>query len=211
MSDSQRSSQVLIVGAGPAGAALAHVLATRGIRVTLLERQSDFAREFRGEVLSPSGVSVLEALKLGAALDGVPQSTPTSMTVYLKRELILEVRFDAANFEGSAPQIFSQPALLEAIVSDAQAKSSALHFQRGASVKELLHENGRVVGVRARTEQGEQKLLADLVVGCDGRASIVRRGAGLEVDREELPMDIVWCKLPAPASFGNERPSPGIW
>lgn len=207
MTDSSEPSQVLIVGAGPAGAALAHLLATRGIAVTLLERQSDFAREFRGEVLTPSGVDVLDALGLGTALGRVPQATPTSMTAYLKREPILEVPFAPESFEGNPPRIFSQPALLEAIVSDALQKSPRLRFLRGASVKELLHENGRVVGVRARTEKGEEKLLADLVVGCDGRASVVRRGAGIVVDSEELPMDIVWCKLPVPESFGDDRPA----
>ena len=43
-----------MVGAGPAGAALAYLLARRNIDVTLLERQTDFACEFRGEALQPS-------------------------------------------------------------------------------------------------------------------------------------------------------------
>ena len=47
---------LIIVGAGPAGAALAYLLARRDIEVTLLERQTDFAREFRGEGLQPSGI-----------------------------------------------------------------------------------------------------------------------------------------------------------
>ncbi|WP_425160350.1 FAD-dependent oxidoreductase, partial [Candidatus Binatus sp.] len=41
----------VIVGAGPAGALLAYLLARRGVAVTLLERQTDFSREFRGEIL----------------------------------------------------------------------------------------------------------------------------------------------------------------
>ena len=57
---------VVVIGAGPAGAALAWLLADRGVPVTLVERQRDFAREFRGEVLMPSGVDALEQMGLGA-------------------------------------------------------------------------------------------------------------------------------------------------
>ena len=66
--------EVLIVGAGPAGAALAQLLATRGIEVLLLERQSDFAREFRGEVLMPSGIEAFGQMGLGEAFDALPQA-----------------------------------------------------------------------------------------------------------------------------------------
>jgi 2-polyprenyl-6-methoxyphenol hydroxylase-like FAD-dependent oxidoreductase len=50
---------VIIVGAGPAGAALALLLAERGIAVTLLKRHADFDREFRGEGLQRSGLTCL--------------------------------------------------------------------------------------------------------------------------------------------------------
>ena len=53
-------SHVVIVGAGPAGASLAYLLSRRGIEVTLLERQRDFTREFRGEILMPSGSEASE-------------------------------------------------------------------------------------------------------------------------------------------------------
>ena len=54
------STSVIVVGAGPAGVSLAYLLASRGVSVTLLERQRDFAREFRGEVLLPSGLEALQ-------------------------------------------------------------------------------------------------------------------------------------------------------
>src|SRR5262249_32914952 len=69
----------VVVGAGPAGAALAYVLARRGIEVTLLERHTDFAREFRGEALMPSGVDAITQMGLGAALDALPQTRIDSL------------------------------------------------------------------------------------------------------------------------------------
>ncbi len=64
--------QVLIVGAGPAGAALAFLLASRGLRVTLAERETKFARVFRGEALMPLGVDALYQMGLGKALSQLP-------------------------------------------------------------------------------------------------------------------------------------------
>lgn len=196
------SRHVIVVGAGPAGAVLSHLLATRGIRVTLFERQTDFAREFRGEALAPSGLEVLASLDMDAALEKVPQVVPQVLEFYANRKRVFRVEPDLAD-SAAQPRIVSQPALLEAIVADAEGRGD-LSFERGASVKELLHEDGRVSGVRVRTAQGERRLEADLVVGCDGRSSIVRRQASFEVESEELPMDILWCKLPAPASWHGE-------
>ena len=78
---------------------------------------------------------------------------------------------------------------------------------RGATGRELLLEDGRCVGLRVQTEAGDEQLPADLVVGCDGRASIVRRALGLEVESQELPMDVVWAKLPRPPAYGDDTPT----
>jgi 2-polyprenyl-6-methoxyphenol hydroxylase-like FAD-dependent oxidoreductase len=67
-------SHVVIVGAGPAGAALSFLLARRGIGVTLVERQTDFTREFRGEALMPTGVEAIRQMGLGAGLDALPHT-----------------------------------------------------------------------------------------------------------------------------------------
>ena len=111
--------RVAIVGAGPGGAALAYLLARRGIGVALIERQSDFACEFRGEGLMPSGVDALTQMGLGPALDALPQSRLEKLEVFLngRRQLVIDVASlpPGAGF----PRFVSQPALLEMLVAEA--------------------------------------------------------------------------------------------
>jgi 2-polyprenyl-6-methoxyphenol hydroxylase-like FAD-dependent oxidoreductase len=66
------AGRVVIVGAGPAGAALAYLLARRGVEVALLERHSDFARIFRGDGLQPSGMDAFDQMGLGDRLRQLP-------------------------------------------------------------------------------------------------------------------------------------------
>jgi 2-polyprenyl-6-methoxyphenol hydroxylase-like FAD-dependent oxidoreductase len=60
----------------------------------------------------------------------------------------------------------------------------------------LIEEGGRVVGLRARTPDGELTIRADLVVGADGRHSTVRAAAGFKSDDYGAPMDVLWFRLP---------------
>ncbi len=101
-------------------------------------------------------------------------------------------------------QAVSQPGLLEMLVAEG-AKSGRLTFVRGAALQELRRERGRVVGVRLRTEQGDEDISADLVIGTDGRNSAVRRLAEFSLGHASPPMDIVWCKLPCPADWQGVR------
>jgi 2-polyprenyl-6-methoxyphenol hydroxylase-like FAD-dependent oxidoreductase len=196
---------VIVVGAGPAGASLAWLLADRGVEVTLVERQRDFAREFRGEVLMPSGVLALEQMGLGEALRAAPRWQPDALEVYLHGRRVVRLELDPALFGGHPPTAVSQPGLLEAIV-DAASKRPGLRFLRAATVRELLRDGaGRVAGVHVQSDTGSEDLRGDLVVGSDGRASIVRRRGGFEARVNAPPMDIVWCKLPPLPGFRGAR------
>jgi 2-polyprenyl-6-methoxyphenol hydroxylase-like FAD-dependent oxidoreductase len=64
-----------------------------------------------------------------------------------------------------------------------------------AEVVDLLQQNGIVAGVRAKTPNGELTVHADLVVGTDGRSSIVREKAGLKVLEKGAPMDVLWMRI----------------
>jgi 2-polyprenyl-6-methoxyphenol hydroxylase-like FAD-dependent oxidoreductase len=197
-------SQVIVVGAGPAGAALAFLLVDRGVPVTLVERQRDFAREFRGEILMPSGVEALKQMGLGEVLRSVPHWQPRSLSVFLDREVVVDFALDPALFDGNPPLAVSQTALLEAIVAEA-AKRPTFRLLRGTAVRDLLRDGERIVGVRAEGEGGSEELRGDLVVGTDGRASIVRRRGGFAARENAPPMDIVWAKLPPLAGFHGAR------
>ncbi len=197
---------VIVVGAGPAGAALAHALASRGIATTLIERQRDFAREFRGEALLPSGVDALAQLGLAELIEQAPHQQPDSVAVYRDGKLALALRMADLLPAGARVFTVSQPHLLEGIVASA-SRQPGFRFLRGAAVRELLRDSaGRVCGVRLEDEQGSREERARFVVGADGRASVVRRRGGFAVRRRGAPLDVVWAKLPWPPFYGDARP-----
>ena len=187
---------VVIVGAGPAGAALAYLLARRGIGVTLLERHTDFAREFRGEALMPSGVDAFAQMGLGARLDGLPQTHVRRLEVYRGARCLFRLALPDLGVEG--PRIVSQPALLEMLVEEA-GRFPSFRLERGATARDLVRDGERVLGVRCDSSSGSRDIRGDLVVGADGRASVLRVRAGLHEERTPQRFDIVWCKVPLPA------------
>ena len=188
---------VVVVGAGPAGASIAYLLANRGIAVTLVERRRDFAREFRGEILMPSGIEALQQLGLGDALAQTDSHAASDFALYMNSKLIFTEKLDSEVFQGHPPLAISQPALLEAIVAEAE-KLTTFTFVRGVSVKELVEDNETITGVTIREDNRDRFLPADLVIGADGRNSVVRKHLDHSVTEKSPPMDIVWCKLPCP-------------
>ena len=64
-----------------------------------------------------------------------------------------------------------------------------------AEVTGLLEEDGRVLGLRATTPDGPLEVRASLVIGADGRHSIVRSQASLQVNEFGAPMDVLWFGL----------------
>jgi 2-polyprenyl-6-methoxyphenol hydroxylase-like FAD-dependent oxidoreductase len=64
-----------------------------------------------------------------------------------------------------------------------------------AEATDLIEESGRIAGVRATTAAGSLEIRADLVVGADGRHSVIRARAGLAVEDLGAPMDVLWFRL----------------
>src|SRR5205085_3887585 len=68
----------------------------------------------------------------------------------------------------------------------------------------LLAKHNRIAGVRIKTPRGSCDILAALTIGADGRHSLVREKAQLEVIDLGAPFDVLWLKLPAEKSDPSE-------
>jgi len=199
------SHSAIVVGGGPAGTLLAYILASRDIPVTLIERQSDFAREFRGEGLSPGGQLMFREAGLWDAFAALPHRAFEWVDLYYRGKRIAAIDLDETL--SFLPLWVSQPAMLEMLVEKASA-FPAFTFRRGVRVAGPIERNGRIVGVELSHHDGEERLEADYVFACDGRFSALRKAAGLDQPRNPESFDVVWCKIPMPDIYGGRPPCP---
>lgn len=197
--------QIAVVGAGPAGAALALLLARGGARVLLVERETDLERVFRGEALMPLGLEVLHQMGFAERLRAMPGDALDAWDIHLDRRRVLHIVEPSHELGDLALRIVSQGALLAALIDEAR-KHPGFAFRPGVSVRDLLRDGERVTGVQVVTSAGEERVPADLVIGADGRTSLVRRRAGLELDLLNESYDVLWFKLPLPESLRGANP-----
>jgi len=80
-------------------------------------------------------------------------------------------------------------------LAEKAAHYKAFDLKMQAEVIALIEQSGRIIGVRAKTPDGEIEVRADLIVGADGRTSIVREKAGLQAREFGAPMDVLWFRI----------------
>lgn len=191
--------QIVIVGAGPTGATLALLLAKRGIAVTLIEAARDFHRVFRGEGLMPSGLDALEQMGLSTLLEHIPHRKLDGWEFILEEKQLFRV--DEPMGAARPCTLVSQPPLLKALISQAQT-NDGFELIQGVPVKDLRWTNQRVAGVLL---SDGREFAADLVIGADGRNSVVRQRIGLELVRQPKNVDILWFKLASSPKFVTDN------
>ena len=182
--------QVCIAGGGPAGMMLGLLLARAGRRVVVLEKHRDFLRDFRGDTIHPSTLEVLHELGLLEAFLALPHQKVRELNAQFGAE-----RLRVAQFAGLAVRcpfiaMIPQWDFLDFLARHARAYAG-FELRMQCPVEDVLFEAGKAVGVR--TSQGE--IRAQLVVGADGRHSLVREKAGLEVLDLGAPIDALWFRL----------------
>ena len=181
---------IVIVGAGPTGAVLALLLVQRGIQVKLIEASRDFKRLFRGEGLMPSGLDALEQIGLFELLADLPHQTIDAWDFLLSGKRLFCVD-EPIKPNGRHCTTVSQPHLLSAIIKQAQAYSG-FEFIQGEPVRDLVKNGDRVNGVKLASGR---EITTDLVIASDGRNSVIRKQADLDLKKLQNNIDILWFKL----------------
>ena len=187
---------VAVIGGGPGGATLANILASRGVSTVLVERQKDFSKEFRGEGLMPSGNEVLE--QIGFNLDNVDYRKVEEINLFYIGELTANTEIDYLR-RGELRWV-SQPQLLEKLIEKASGFDNFI-FYRGYKAQDLIYSEDRVDGVLITDGNDEVSIKAKVVIGFDGRTSMVRRKLNFEVKEYKLQPDVLWFKIPYPEKF----------
>src|SRR6185437_4703494 len=173
---------------------LGFLLVRAGVEVLVLEKHTDFLRDFRGDTIHPSTLELMYELGLLDEFLRRPHQQLSSIGGKVEGFAVTIADFSHlpthCKFAGLMPQWEFLNFLAE------QGKRyPQFHLRMEAEVTDLLQENGRIAGVRARTPQGSLEVRADLTIGADGRHSTVRQQAGFEVFDLGAPIDVLWIRL----------------
>jgi 2-polyprenyl-6-methoxyphenol hydroxylase-like FAD-dependent oxidoreductase len=184
-----------VVGAGPAGMMTALLLARAGVRVALLEAHRDFERDFRGDMIHPSTLEVLDQLGVADRLHELPHAKMRALRFVSAGREHRMADFSRLPTKFPYVMVMPQARFLEFLAEEARRHAGfSLHL--GASVRELLVRDGVVGGVVCDGPDFGGTVEAALTIGADGRFSRVRRLAGLAATSQSLPMEVLWFRVP---------------
>ena len=194
-----------IAGGGPAGMMLGFLMARAGVRTVVLEKHADFLRDFRGDTVHPSTLRIMDELGL---LDEFLQRPHQRLEVI--GGWFGDQHVQLGDFRG-LPARYAFIAMMPQwefldFIADEARKLPTFTLRTRANVTGLIEEAGRVVGVRGTSPDGDFEIRADLTVGCDGRHSTVRAGAGLAVEDLGAPIDVLWFRVAARSGRARQQP-----
>jgi 2-polyprenyl-6-methoxyphenol hydroxylase-like FAD-dependent oxidoreductase len=183
-----------IAGGGPAGMMMGFLLARAGIEVIVLEKHADFFRDFRGDTIHPSTFELMYELGLLEDFLRVPHQQLLQIAAAVDDFTVTVADFSHLPVHCKFVGLMPQWDFLNFIAEKAKAYPE-FHLHMECEVTDLIIENGRVAGVRAKTRDRQREFRAHLTVGADGRHSIVRAKAGLEVIDLGAPIDVLWMRV----------------
>ena len=182
-----------IVGGGPAGMMLGYLLGRAGIETVVLEKHADFFRDFRGDTVHPSTLQVMDELGLIDGFLKLPHQQIQKMDGKFGDDSIRVADLSRLNVKYPFIAMMPQWDFLN-FLRESGKRFASLKVMMNANATDLIWSGDTVVGANADTAEGPVEIRADLTIGCDGRHSIVRERAGLEVEEIGAPMDVLWFR-----------------
>jgi 2-polyprenyl-6-methoxyphenol hydroxylase-like FAD-dependent oxidoreductase len=192
-----------IAGGGPAGMMLGFLLARAGVDIVVLEKHRDFLRDFRGDTIHPSTLELMHELGLLDEFLKLPHQEARHLSGVIGDTSVRIADFTRLPTHCKFIALMPQWDFLNFLAAQAR-RFPTFNLRMQAEVTDLMQEGGRVGGVRVKTPDGPLMVAADLVIGADGRHSIVRERAGLAVDDLGAPIDVLWMRLSRQPSDGAE-------
>jgi 2-polyprenyl-6-methoxyphenol hydroxylase-like FAD-dependent oxidoreductase len=170
------------------------MLARAGIDVVVLEKHADFLRDFRGDTVHPSTLEVMHELGILDAFLARPHDEVRTLGAQIG-----ETYYEVADF-GYLPTRCKFIAMMPQwhfldFIAEQGKRYPSFHLMMRTEAVGLIRDNGAVVGVQAITPDGPQDIRAEFVIAADGRGSTLRDVAGLKVDDQGAPIDVLWLRL----------------
>ncbi|MFN7101132.1 MAG: FAD-dependent oxidoreductase [Pseudorhizobium sp.] len=184
----------VIAGAGPAGLMLGFLLARAGVDVVVVEKHPDFLRDFRGDTIHPSTLEVMHELGLADEFLALPHTKAPKLSAEMGGRNVTIADFSRLPVRNRFIAFMPQWDFLTFLSAKA-GQYPGFRLLMQAKVLELVETDGRVKGLRVETPKGIVTIHSPLVVGADGRNSVVREKAGLEVESFGVPSEVLWMKL----------------
>jgi len=183
-----------IAGGGPAGMMLGLLLARAGVSVVVLEKHKDFLRDFRGDTLHPSTLEIMHELGMLERFLTLPHQEVSRINTQFGELALTVADFSSLPTRCRFIAFMPQWDFLNFLMEEGRRYPTFL-VRMNTEATDLIEVGGRVVGLHAQTMDGPLEVRADVVVGADGRHSVVRARAGLSVEEFGAPMDVLWFRL----------------
>jgi 2-polyprenyl-6-methoxyphenol hydroxylase-like FAD-dependent oxidoreductase len=173
---------------------LGFLLARMGVDIVVLEKHADFLRDFRGDTIHPSTLELMFELGILEEFLKRPHQEVRELAGQVGNEMLKIADLTHLPTHCKFLVLMPQWDFLNFLVKQGR-RYPGFQVQMQSEVTDLVEQDGRITGVIAKTPTGTLEIRATLTVGADGRHSVVRERAGLEVRGLGAPMDVLWLRI----------------